>query len=257
MPQHALFKRPPRTEQDVVVLFGTLLPYLDEPLMVERVQTGFPDCTLVNRATGEKLRAEFEWLASNFKTHRHDPSKCDVIICWRDDVKNWPAGLKVWELRELVQAKCPWMIEELTESAPTDHWDKKSFLEQAALDKVASADVERLQQLLEKAAASGLGIQWQAAGWATFTVGADTQYFKVRSDGQLVFPFSRLNAGDLFPELARRLNEAFNQSLIGPNDANTKSIGGRVSELFPTEHAIDEFLAVWKWFANAAHQDQG
>ena len=61
----ALFLHEPRTEQEVVCLFGALLA--DLGMVIERVQTPFPDCTVRQRDTGEKLRIEFELNGSSFK----------------------------------------------------------------------------------------------------------------------------------------------------------------------------------------------
>lgn len=47
------------------------------------VGIAFPDAVLKYR--GEEWRVEFEYLASNFLLHRHDPRMCDIIICWKND----------------------------------------------------------------------------------------------------------------------------------------------------------------------------
>ncbi len=59
---------------------------------IESVQVGFPDCEgkyLYDRKRNlwAKARIEFEFKASNFKEHGHDPNQCDFIICWEN---NWP-----------------------------------------------------------------------------------------------------------------------------------------------------------------------
>jgi hypothetical protein len=82
--QHA-----PVNEQGVVFLFGMVCRELG--YVVESVRAGFPDCE-AKRKVGDsptrwqRVRIEFEYLSRNFKSHGHDPDKCDLIVCWRD---NW------------------------------------------------------------------------------------------------------------------------------------------------------------------------
>jgi hypothetical protein len=61
----------PISEQGVVFLFGRLAPALG--FCIERVQIRFPDCLATRR--GKKCRIEFEYWASDFETHRHDPKE--------------------------------------------------------------------------------------------------------------------------------------------------------------------------------------
>ena len=80
----------PINEQGVVYLFGMVSRELG--FYVESIQQGFPDCEAKYLYDAKKnlwARAliEFEFKASSFKEHGHDPRKCDVIICWIND---WP-----------------------------------------------------------------------------------------------------------------------------------------------------------------------
>ena len=59
---------------------------LDKPLVVQRVQSAFPDCTI--RAGNDLIRVEFELYGSNFN---HDENGCDMLVCWRD-IRNNSAG---------------------------------------------------------------------------------------------------------------------------------------------------------------------
>jgi hypothetical protein len=81
--QHA-----PINEQGVVYLFGMVGYELG--FRVEAIQSGFPDCeakrciaTSTNR--WQRVRIEFEFKSSNFRDHGHDPSGCDMIVCWEHD----------------------------------------------------------------------------------------------------------------------------------------------------------------------------
>ena len=67
-----------------------------------RSPSTYPDAILIDLETNKTLNAEFEEYSSDFKTHGHDPSKCDLIICWIHDWnKRWAnekCPLDVFEL---------------------------------------------------------------------------------------------------------------------------------------------------------------
>jgi len=73
--------------------------------VVEGVGTGYPDCEAKRCVSSsgdiwERVRVEFEFRSRNFQTHGHDPTDCDVIVCWED---NWPeCPLEVLELRSVI-----------------------------------------------------------------------------------------------------------------------------------------------------------
>jgi hypothetical protein len=80
----------PINEQGVVYLFGMVSRELG--FYVESVQQGFPDCEAkylhdAKKNLWARARIEFEFKASSFKEHGHDPNGCDLIICWIND---WP-----------------------------------------------------------------------------------------------------------------------------------------------------------------------
>ena len=91
----------PVNEMGVVYLFGLLSPELG--MYIEEVRPQFPDCTarrLTDRGW-EHIRIEFEYTATNFLTHGHDPAKADLLVCWEND---WPTcPLPIIELRKLVE----------------------------------------------------------------------------------------------------------------------------------------------------------
>ncbi|MEX2172815.1 MAG: hypothetical protein WD872_00550 [Pirellulaceae bacterium] len=91
----------PINEQGVVYLFGMVSRELG--FYIESVQVGFPDCEGKylhdrRRSLWAKARIEFEFRASNFQQHGHDPNGCDFIVCWENDWPNCP--LNVIELRK-------------------------------------------------------------------------------------------------------------------------------------------------------------
>ena len=93
----------PINEQGVVYLFGMVSYELG--LIVEAVQTGFPDCEAkrcVNAKDNrwQRVRIEFEFRSRNFRDHGHDAGQCDLIVCWEHDWQDCP--LEVIELRTVI-----------------------------------------------------------------------------------------------------------------------------------------------------------
>jgi hypothetical protein len=94
----------PVNELGVIFLFGAMSWQLG--FFVHRIQANFPDCEAMRRVAGGKcqlVKIEFEIESRNFRRHRHDPKKCDLIICWKH---NWPeCPLEVLELSKLVNTE--------------------------------------------------------------------------------------------------------------------------------------------------------
>ncbi|MBZ5508769.1 MAG: hypothetical protein LAO78_25185 [Acidobacteriia bacterium] len=91
----------PVNEAGVVYLFGALSERLG--FLVLRIQTEFPDCEamrLVGEDRMQLVKIEFEHESRNFLKHAHDPSGCDLIVCWEH---NWPeCPVDVLELKGAV-----------------------------------------------------------------------------------------------------------------------------------------------------------
>ncbi len=91
----------PINEQGVVYLFGMVSRELG--FYIEAIQQGFPDCEGkylydAKKNLWAKARIEFEFKASNFQEHAHDPNQCDFIVCWINDWQDCP--ITVIELRK-------------------------------------------------------------------------------------------------------------------------------------------------------------
>jgi hypothetical protein len=52
----------------------------------------------------QDVRIEFEYESRHFRSHRHDPRRCDIIVCWRHNWRDCPPGLQVLELSAVVRA---------------------------------------------------------------------------------------------------------------------------------------------------------
>lgn len=98
------FPYEPVNEMGVMVLFSMLAQRLG--FVIESVQSGFPDCQArieVEPGRWQHFRVEFEYESLQFKKHGHDPSQCDLIVCWRHNWKNCPPNLQVLELSKIVK----------------------------------------------------------------------------------------------------------------------------------------------------------
>ena len=86
----------PTNEQGVVALFSMIVR--DLGMYIENIGKGYPDCVVCksNGSTWERLMVEFEFASDNFRVHGHDPSRCDLIVCWIDNFSlNRPKGIQV------------------------------------------------------------------------------------------------------------------------------------------------------------------
>jgi hypothetical protein len=78
----------PVNEATVIFAFGIVARRLG--FAVRRIQNAFPDCEAmreVARNQWQPVWIEFEFESRNFLLHKHNPDRCDVIVCW---VHNWP-----------------------------------------------------------------------------------------------------------------------------------------------------------------------
>ena len=94
----------PTNEMGVVLLFGMLFWRLG--FIIESAQIGYPDCRAkleVEPGRWQDVGIEFEHQSRHFLAHRHDPSRCDIIVCWIHNWKGCPPNLQVIELREVVR----------------------------------------------------------------------------------------------------------------------------------------------------------
>lgn len=94
----------PTNEMGVILLFGMLAWRLG--FMIESAQIGYPDCHAkleVEPGRWQDVNIEFEHQSRHFRAHRHDPRRCDFIVCWIHNWKTCPPNIQVIELREVVR----------------------------------------------------------------------------------------------------------------------------------------------------------
>jgi len=93
----------PVNESGVIFLFGLVARQMG--FQVERFQVDFPDCEAMRElqpGKWQRVRVEFEYESKNFRTHKHPPTGCDLIICWRHNWAECPGNLEVIELSRVV-----------------------------------------------------------------------------------------------------------------------------------------------------------
>ena len=95
----------PLNELGVVLLFGYYMHELGFSHM-EQIRTEFPDAIGMRRLQDgrlQRVRIEFEYESKNFERHGHDPSACDVIVCWVHNWKDCPPNIQVIELKSFIE----------------------------------------------------------------------------------------------------------------------------------------------------------
>lgn len=129
----------PLNENGVIFMFGKIIEDLN--MYIEEIKPGFPDC-LGRRFTGkgwELVSIEFEFKSSNFKDHKHDPSACDLIVCWEH---NWPeCPIEVIELKEIIKT---------LPNKPIKRPDISSDEERPKLEDHLSAFPEKVKKLFRQ-----------------------------------------------------------------------------------------------------------
>jgi hypothetical protein len=97
--KNAPLRYAPENELGVVYLFSRIATRLQ--FRIEKIRAAYPDCIAYRHAGDrEKLvKIEFELRSSNFRTHKHDASDCDCIVCWDHDWPGVPDHIEVIELK--------------------------------------------------------------------------------------------------------------------------------------------------------------
>ena len=88
------------SEEMVIFYTGVIYKYLDlYGILIKDEKKGELDAiAYLDPAAKNKINIEFELYSSNFVKHKHDPNKCDLIICWKHDWKKCPDNIDMMEL---------------------------------------------------------------------------------------------------------------------------------------------------------------
>jgi hypothetical protein len=100
----------PTNEQGVVALFSMIVR--DLGMYIETIGKPYPDAIVLksNGRTWERLAVEFEFASDNFRVQGHDPGRCDLIVCWIDNLSlDRPKGVQVLCLADEIKKfpRCP------------------------------------------------------------------------------------------------------------------------------------------------------
>ena len=84
----------PKNESGVVELFKKI--HLDLGFeKILNIQSKFPDCIALRN--NHEVRIEFEFNSRNFLYHRHKLKKCETIICWIDNLKDYQISKYIYK----------------------------------------------------------------------------------------------------------------------------------------------------------------
>jgi hypothetical protein len=132
----------PINELGVVYLFGVLHKTFD--FKIESIQSGFPDCIArrpIKPGVYEELRIEFEYESKSFVSHKHDPSKVDMIVCWRHNWSDCPEEIEVIELSSTLKDLANIDIE-IKNPPKLTAWNK--FCREKVLEGLSFAEIAKL-----------------------------------------------------------------------------------------------------------------
>ena len=144
----------PINEQGVVFLFGRILEDLN--LYIEEIRIKYPDCVArrYTRKGWERIYIEFEYLASNFIQHNHDPSECNMVVCWKNDLTNVDKknlhGIEIVELKSLIEELENKPIEEPDKLPPKTEYDLKHHFNRKKVHKPIQDLYKKLHSSIEQ-----------------------------------------------------------------------------------------------------------
>jgi len=130
----------PHNELGFVFLFAHVAKRLQ--FRIEEIRPAFPDCIAYKR-TGDRekrVRIEFEFRSSNFRTHKHNPRDCDCIVFWHHDWPDVPRRIQVIELKRYFGATPKVWIQPVIKSQW--HWlDERDQLSWALSKRATPGDL--------------------------------------------------------------------------------------------------------------------
>ena len=121
----------PKSEMGVIVLFA--LKAMGAGFEIIKIQSTFPDAIIERDEI--RYRAEFEYRASGFYQHKHDYNGCDVIICWRNDMRDCPLPIlelskEGWEKQSIPLVHSQLLpLDDIPENLPTpNQWEEHASI---------------------------------------------------------------------------------------------------------------------------------
>jgi hypothetical protein len=160
----------PTNELGVVFLFSLVAKKLQ--FRIEEIQAAFPDC-IAYRHVGDsekKVRIEFEYRSSSFRTHKHDATRCDCIVCWHHDWPDVPGHIEIIELKRFFGVPFKVWIQGAIRTQW--HWlDEENQLDWALSRRVTQGDLLLMYRAYPKCGItdvfrfSGDRLRRRSAGW--------------------------------------------------------------------------------------------
>ncbi len=139
----------PVNEQGVVFLFGKIAHELG--MYVEVVRPGYPDCIAkryIGRGRWEEVKVEFEFRSSGFMGHRHNPTDCNLLVCWEHDWPECPKHIEVIELREEIKKLENFPLQPPDQTPSEGEYSLDSHLKRSS--SIAHALFKQLDQAIKK-----------------------------------------------------------------------------------------------------------
>lgn len=89
-------------ENAVIFLFGRIFRFLNfDDIVIGHDEKGDLDAWARQGKNDKFTIIEFEAQSANFKKDKHDPEKCDLIVCWNDNWNDRPSKIDVFDLESL------------------------------------------------------------------------------------------------------------------------------------------------------------
>lgn len=86
------------SENMVIFLFGTIFKHLNiEDIMIKDEKKGELDAWA--ELKNDEIVIEFQVRSRDFLKDKHNPNKCDLIVCWKHNWKECPDNIDVIELK--------------------------------------------------------------------------------------------------------------------------------------------------------------
>ena len=160
----------PANELGVVFLFAHVARRLQ--FRIEEIRPQFPDCIAFRRMgdSEKKTRIEFEFKSSNFRSHGHDKSQCDVIVCWHHDWPDVPDSIEVIELKRYFGvARKVWIQQAIKNQ--WEYLDENNCMDWALSKRATPGDILLMYRCFPVSAItdvfvfSGTNLSRDGAGW--------------------------------------------------------------------------------------------
>lgn len=227
------FSYPPVLESEVLVLFGMLIPYLDDEFVIKEFNAspGFPDCIALRN--GVEVGVEFEVKSGHFYEHKHhldqNVGRCNIIVCWKNTLGSYirvvdkygkEHVIEIFELEGIVKEKT--LMKQffpINKPQPPQEWNEELFLEELRKKVVEEKIYRWIKELVqvckqspEFTIACGRGRRQATLGfhikiWLSQGIGVPTP-IQFTDDGRIVFDCQNMEKiPQIKTELIKRINQ--------------------------------------------------